>query len=257
MEKTKTTFETLASVDVNEHLDKKETGKDRFGKPITLSYLSWAWAWDYFKREMPDATYVIRHWGDKPYLYDETLGFMVETSITAGGETYTMWLPVMDGTNSAMKAQQQSIIMKKKDGTTYTRTIPAATMFDINKTIMRCLVKNMAMFGLGLYIYAGEDLPNDTDETVTTSKPQTINDVVGDEIPAMFPGATIVPTPARTAAHPDDWMTPAAFGGVAAKINSVPELQDLLNAQRGNPNIKKLVEIASARKAEIIATMGA
>lgn len=87
--------------------------------------------------------------------------------------------------------------------------------------------------------------------------PQTINDVVGDEIPAMFPGATIVPTTTRTAAHPDDWMTPAAFGGVAAKINSVPELQDLLNAQRGNPNIKKLAEIASARKAEIIATMGA
>lgn len=99
--------------------------------------------------------YEIRHWDDKPYLYDENLGYMVETSITIDGETKTMWLPVMDGANKAMKAQPYTY--ETRFGT---RTVEAATMFDINTAIMRCLVKNMAMFGLGLYIYAGEDLPN-------------------------------------------------------------------------------------------------
>lgn len=169
----KTIFEKLSAIDCSAHIDKKETGKDRFGNPITLSYLSWAWAWDYFKKAYADAKYEIRHWEDKPYMYDEMLGYMVETSITAGGETHTMWLPVMDGTNSAMKSTPQIFKMKKKDGTTYDKTVAAATMFDINKAIMRCLVKNMAMFGLGLYIYAGEDLPSDSDETVESKTPET------------------------------------------------------------------------------------
>ena len=167
----KTKFEQLTAVDCSAHIDKKEVGKDKNGKPIELSYLSWAWAWDYFKKILPDARYEIQHWDGKPYMYDELLGFMVETSITAGGETHTMWLPVMDGTNSAMKSTPQKFTMKRKDGSTYDKIIAGATMFDINKTIMRCLVKNMAMVGLGLYIYAGEDLPADTEEkTVPTKK---------------------------------------------------------------------------------------
>lgn len=135
----KSIFSQLTSIDVNDHIDKKETGKDRFGRAITLSYLSWAWAWDYFKKACPDAKYEIRHWDNRPYLYDENLGYMVETSITANGETHAMWLPVMDGTNSAMKATQQTFAMKRKDGTTYNKVVAPATMFDINKTIMRCL----------------------------------------------------------------------------------------------------------------------
>lgn len=169
----KTMFEILAATDCSAHVEKKETGKDKYGNKIELSYLSWAWAWDYFKKALPDAKYEIKHWDGKPYIYDEFLGFMVETSITAGGETHTMWLPVMDGTNSAMKNEPQKFVMKRKDGTTYDKIVAAATMFDINKTIMRCLVKNMAMFGLGLYIYAGEDLPSDPDETIDTPNKST------------------------------------------------------------------------------------
>lgn len=160
MEKeTKTMFSKLTDVNVNEHIDKKKTGSTE------LSYLSWAWAWKYFKEALPDAKYTIRHWEDKPYLFDEKTGYMVETVITAGGETHEMWLPVMDSTNHAML--DKAYIVKTK----YNEfTVPPATMFDINKTIMRCLVKNMAMFGLGLYIYAGEDLPNDTEETIVKQK---------------------------------------------------------------------------------------
>lgn len=151
-----TTFEKLASTSVNDHIEDKKTGG------ATLSYLSWAWAWDYFKRAIPDARYEIRHWDEKPYLFDERTGYMVETRITANGETHVMWLPVMDSTNHAMKDKPYTVKTKYSSF-----DVPAATMFDINKTIMRCLVKNMAMFGLGLYIYAGEDLPASDTETET------------------------------------------------------------------------------------------
>ena len=147
-------FEKLAAKDVSAHVEKKDTGRE------TLSYLSWTWAWDAFKREYPDAVYSVREWdGGKPYLFDENTGYMVGTTITAGGETHGMWLPVMDGSNRAMTNKAYQVKTKFK-----TIDVAAATMFDINKAIMRCLVKNMAMFGLGLYIYAGEDLPFSSEE---------------------------------------------------------------------------------------------
>jgi hypothetical protein len=65
-----------------------------------------------------------------------------------------MWLPVMDGKNKAMKREAYKYMTKFGE-----KSVEAFTMFDVNKAIMRCLTKNLAMFGLGLYIYAGEDLP--------------------------------------------------------------------------------------------------
>jgi hypothetical protein len=79
---------------------------------------------------------------------------MCHTSVTIEGETLEMWLPVMDGKNKSMKKKSYSYSTKYGE-----KQVEGATTFDINKTIMRCLVKNLAMFGLGIYIYAGEDLP--------------------------------------------------------------------------------------------------
>ena len=76
------------------------------------------------------------------------------TKVTINGITKEMWLPVMDSKNKAMKKEPYTYTTKYGE-----KTVESATMFEINKTIMRCLVKNLAMFGLGLYIYAGEDLP--------------------------------------------------------------------------------------------------
>lgn len=166
--KEKTKFEQLTAVDCSAHIDKKNTGG------VNLSYLSWAWAWDYFKKAYPDAKYEIKEWDGKPYLFDEKTGYMVETSITAGGETYIMWLPVMDNSNHAMLDKPYKIQTKYK-----TIDVAPATMFDINKNIMRCLVKNMAMFGLGLYIYAGEDLPADADEKRVPTK-KSVAEYMGD-----------------------------------------------------------------------------
>jgi hypothetical protein len=139
MESKKTVFERLSAINVNIHIEKK---KD-------LSYLSWAWAWSETKRACPDATYKI---GETEF--DENLGFMCHTTVTIEGETLEMWLPVMDGANKSMLKKSYTYTTRYGD-----KSVEAATTFDINKTIMRCLVKNLAMFGLGIYIYAGEDLP--------------------------------------------------------------------------------------------------
>lgn len=149
-------FDILAAVNVNEHTEQKNAGG------VNLTYLSWAWAWAEVKKRFPDANYEIVKFEGLPYVYDSKTGYMVYTTVTIDAITHEMWLPVMDGNNKAMKDEPYKIVTK------YGKEIQvaAATMFDINKTIMRCLTKNLAMFGLGLYIYAGEDLPEDSDAEV-------------------------------------------------------------------------------------------
>jgi len=165
----KTVFETLSSINLNDKVEKKKN----------LTYLSWAWAWGEVKKHYEDATYeVVTDHEGKPYLYDDALGYMVRTTVTIKGETLGMWLPVMDTSNRAMKSHPYDWTSRYSSG-----TVEAATMFDINKALMRCLTKNLAMFGLGHYIYAGEDLPQIDEPTqVETAKPQQkIKLVVDDE----------------------------------------------------------------------------
>lgn len=147
-------FVDLYSLDVNKYVEKKQG----------LSYLTWSFAWAEFKKVYPDATYEVKKDEQgRCYFGDENIGYMVYTTVTAGGLTYEMWLPVMDNANKSMKLNPY--IYKTKSGE---KTIEAISMFDINKAVMRCLVKNLAMFGLGLYIYAGEDLPEDIREYICT-----------------------------------------------------------------------------------------
>lgn len=132
-------FAELFKIDVSDKAEKKGT----------LTYLSWPWAWAEFKKAYPEAKYELKMFDGKPYIHDPDTGYIVFTSVTAGGITYDMWLPVMDARNKALKT---------------------ADTFDINKAIMRCLTKNLAMFGLGLYIYAGEDLPEGAEEVPEKAK---------------------------------------------------------------------------------------
>lgn len=145
-------FTKLRTLNVNDRVEKKDG----------LTYLSWAWAWDEFKQACPDAIYeVVKTDKGLPY-FESDAGAMVYTKVTADGQTHEMWLPVMDGKNKAMKSAPYTYTVKDwKTKQTVEKTVDAYTMFDINKTIMRCLVKNLAMFGLALYIYAGEDLPEE------------------------------------------------------------------------------------------------
>jgi hypothetical protein len=154
MKTEKTTFERLVSLDVNSKVEMKQRQK----------YLSWTYAWAELKKACPDASYVVHENENGLQYFESSLGFMVKTSVTANGETHSMWLPVMDGANNAMKAERYSYQVKEyvnrqPTGKMIEKWVEAATMFDINKAIMRCLVKNIAMFGLGLYIFSGEDMP--------------------------------------------------------------------------------------------------
>jgi hypothetical protein len=114
-------------------------------KKGNLTYLSWANAWGLVKKAEPDAAFTvvtfdangIRTEGGLPYQRTD-IGFMVWTRVTIANMTQECYLPVMDHRN---KAKQVPDIL------------------DINNTLMRCLVKNLALFGLGLHIYAGEDMP--------------------------------------------------------------------------------------------------
>ena len=163
-------FKTLYEINVNDKTEKKSN----------LTYLSWAWAWSEVKKIYPDATYhILRFENNLPYVYDDATGFMVFTDVTIENTAHEMWLPVMDGANKAMK--KEPYVYKDRYGKE--KTVDAATMFDVNKTIMRCLTKNLAMFGLGLYIYAGEDLPEEpaddtAKEKITQVSVNSLNDLM-------------------------------------------------------------------------------
>ena len=143
----KENFEILYSKNVNDYVEEKKG----------LSYLSWSYAWAEFKKVYPDATYKVKKDDSgRCYFGDPEIGYMVYTSVTADGLSYEMWLPVMDGANKSMKRSEYKYSTKSGE-----KKVEKISMFDINKAVMRCLVKNLAMFGLGLYIYSGEDLPED------------------------------------------------------------------------------------------------
>ena len=118
------TYADLRSINVNEHTEKKGN----------LTYLSWTWAVDQLLINDPTATWQFL----EPIVYNETM--MVRTEVTAFGKTLGMQLPVMDNRNNAIKS-------------------PDARK--ISDSQMRCLAKNIACFGIGLYIFAGSDLPEE------------------------------------------------------------------------------------------------
>lgn len=136
----KSTFDSLNAINVNDRTEKKGN----------LTYLSWSWAWQEVKKRFPDATYTYHRDSETnlPFSYKEGVGAFCHTSVTIKNETLEMWLPVMDNRN-------QSVLK------------PTSTQ--INNTLMRCLTKNLAMHGLGLYIYAGEDIPQITTDEIAKS----------------------------------------------------------------------------------------
>jgi len=130
------TWKTLSSLNVND--DKEKKGE--------FDYLSWADAWKHVQSAVDDATYELLD--DIVYPDDSR---EVRCSVTINGVTHTMWLAVMDFKNRAIKNPDSAAI---------------------NKARMRCFVKAIAMHGLGLYIYQGEDLPDAPEEKPKKKKPQ-------------------------------------------------------------------------------------
>lgn len=123
------TIKELLKMNVNEHTEKKGN----------LTYLSWAWAWDLALKADDQATYKVEMFGDKCYM-DINGTCMVFVTVTLFGKPMTCQLPVMDYKNKA---------------------IPKPDAFAVNTAIMRCMTKALSLHGLGLYIYSGEDLPEE------------------------------------------------------------------------------------------------
>lgn len=159
-------FNQLYSLNVNEKTESKNG----------LSYLSWSNAWLEFKKVYPTAMYnVIKNpTTGLPYFEDSNMGIMVFTEVEADGLKYQMWLPVMDSSNRAMKSIPYTYQVWNKTTKQYeNRKVEAATAMDVNRSIMRALTKNLAMFGLGLYLYAGEDMPETLEESADPPQPKT------------------------------------------------------------------------------------
>lgn len=165
MTKTKSVFDTLSAIDLKSEVKEKQGQK----------YLPWATAWAKVKELYPDASYEVLKDSETglPFKFHPNMGYMVETSVTIDGQTHSMWLPVMDHNNEAMFAVERKIKRWKGFGPNRKQVdvpVAPANMFDINTTIMRCLVKNIAMFGLGIYIYKGHDEPLSSTDPIEPEK---------------------------------------------------------------------------------------
>lgn len=115
---------------------------DKIEKKNGLSYLSWAYAWGELKKLHPDANYTIYENKDGWNYFTDGKTCWVKTGVSVNGLEHIEYLPVMDFKNKSIP-------------------LDLVTSFEVNKTIQRSLTKAVARHGLGLYVYAGEDLPED------------------------------------------------------------------------------------------------
>ena len=139
---TKSVFSTLNAVNCNEHTEKKNN----------LTYLSWAWAWAEVKKLYPNASYTIYENANQWNYFTDGKTCWVKTGVTIEGLEHIEYLPVMDFRNNSISADK-------------------VTSFDVNKAIQRSLTKACARHGLGLYIYAGEDLPEEEQPAAQPARP--------------------------------------------------------------------------------------
>ena len=153
-------FEEVLNINVNDKTEKKNN----------LTYLSWAWAWREIKKQHPDATYTIYENKDGWNYHTDGRTCWVKTGMMVQGIEHIEYLPVMDYRNASISADK-------------------VTSFDVNKAIQRSLTKAAARHGLGLYIYAGEDLPEDEEQKIEPAGKRTITNEVlarGQQIDALI-----------------------------------------------------------------------
>ncbi len=207
-------FTALANINVNGKTEKKNN----------LTYLSWAWAWGEIKKQHPDATYTIYENKDGWNYHTDGRTCWVKTGMMVQGIEHIEYLPVMDHRNASISADK-------------------VTSFDVNKAIQRSLTKAAARHGLGLYIYAGEDLPDDGEE-----KP----------VPASKLAETQKTTPAKVdvTEHP---MTPkerveSLCNSLRITVKQFGELYAALQADGKIPN-KKTAELMPSEWQALIPLM--
>lgn len=137
-------FEILNNINVSDKVEKKNG----------LSYLSWAWAWTEIKKHFPESTFTIYENADGWNYHTDGRTAWVKTGVTVNGIEHIEYLPVMDHRNNSIPLEK-------------------VTSFDVNKAIQRSLTKAAARHGLGLYIYAGEDVPEGVSDAPKTQNKKT------------------------------------------------------------------------------------
>lgn len=205
-------FRVMSAINVSEHIEKKGG----------FSYLSWPFAVAQLRLADPAASWVVRRFDGLPYLLTDA-GVFVEVAVTVQGVTLSQIHPVLDSRN---------------------RCILAPTAFDINTSIQRCLVKAIALHGLGLYIYAGEDLPQIGVEPAA-------NDNAADPAPTTESMPTPAPKPALTVAVGKSItvMQQKTIRRLAGEVGV--ELARVLEYF----GVKDLAEIASADYARVVRSL--
>ena len=218
-------FGTLAAVNCNEHIEKKNNGK------VELSYLSWAWAWHYIKSRYPNAYYTIYERQDGvPYWTDGRTAW-VKTGVTIEGMEHIEYLPIMDYRNLYIPLEK-------------------ITSMDMNKAIQRSLTKAAARHGLGLYIYAGEDIPLSDAEAKELEKEQAAQGTqpAGTQrrtnrtvsTPASAPAPAPQEDPAKKASERRAMWVRAIAEGIKTKSGMAP-LDAFIN--NFHPSEKELAEL--------------
>lgn len=196
--KKRSVFDTLNAINVNEHTEKKGN----------LTYLSWTWAWQEVKKACPDATYTIYENQQGWNYFTDGRTCWVKTGVTINGIEHIEYLPVMDNRNNSLPLER-------------------VTSFSVNTAIQRSLTKACARHGLGLYIYAGEDLPQEEAEAQEAAKKKAEDKYLSDALAAVESSTT-------SQAVKDLWseykslQTNAAFK--QAVINRGKQLQQYENA---------------------------
>jgi hypothetical protein len=145
-------FKELNAINVNKMTEKKGN----------QTYLSWAYAWQETMKVCPDMTRTVYESATGNNYHTDGKTAWVKVGITIGGQEHIDYLPIMDARNAALPIEK-------------------VTSFDVNKAIQRSTTKAIGLHGLGLYIYAGEDMPDEEKTAKAPSEPAIIELVVGDE----------------------------------------------------------------------------
>jgi hypothetical protein len=176
--------------------------KDIVRQKNNLDYIPWMTAWTGLKTIYPDATYeIVRTEYSSPLWGDAETGYEVRTRITANNETHEMWRPIIDFRN---------------------KIIAKPSMADVNSAMMRCLAKNVAMFGYGSHVYAGEEF---------------YNDQIGNEIKVLQDQILELAKQMSAAKRKDEAIKLIGHGGVPTKIKDIKEAKEVIgkleNALKG------------------------
>ena len=188
--KNESVFKTLNAINVNEHVEQKNG----------LTYLSWAWAWAKVKELYPDSTYTVYENKEGWNYHTDGKTCWVKTGVTINGLEHIEMLPVMDYRNSSIPADK-------------------VTSFDVNKARQRSLTKACARHGLGLYIYAGEDLPEEVKKEAEEKKQKEAEILLAQACEEMKACKSVKELNAVWARYPQFHAKGNDFYNITAEVN--------------------------------------